>query len=118
MAAYRSQTVNNTEVKLLGSLFSKAMENEDNPRASLESQEKVLQEIISHGELDPFDSIDAGIPVLVMTRSRTKQASASPDIVDSLLPKPTFPLQPRLSKRSWTRTQLMKQWLKRKLRTM
>ena len=92
MAAYCSQTVNNTEVKLLGSLFSKAMENEDNPRASLESQEKALQEIISHGELDPFDSIDAGIPVLVMTRSRTKQASASPDIVDSLLPKPTFPL--------------------------
>ena len=92
MAAYCSQTVNDTEVKLLGSLFSKAMENEDNPRASLESQEKVLQEIISHGELDPFDSIDTGIPVLVMTRSRTKQASASPDIVDSSLPKPTFPL--------------------------
>ena len=40
MAAYCSQTVNDTEVKLLGSLFSKAMENEDNPRASLESQEK------------------------------------------------------------------------------
>ena len=55
MAAYCSQTVNDTEVKLLGSLFSKAMENEDNPRASLESQEKALQEIISHGELDPFD---------------------------------------------------------------
>ena len=32
MAAYCSQTVNDTEVKLLGSLFSKAMENEDNPR--------------------------------------------------------------------------------------
>ena len=92
MAAYCSQTVNDTEVKLLGSLFSKAMENEDNPRASLESQEKALLEIISHGKLDPFDSIDTGIPVLVMTRSRTKQASASPDIVDSLLLKPTFPL--------------------------
>ena len=92
MAAYCSQTVNDTEVKLLGSLFSKAMENEDNPRASLESQEKVLQEIISHGKLDPFDSIDTGIPILVMTRSRTKQTSASPNIVDSSLPKPTFPL--------------------------
>ena len=92
MAAYCSQTVNDTEVKLLGSLFSKAMENEDNPRASLESQEKALQEIISHGELDPFDSIDAGIPVLVMTRSRTKQASASPNIVDSSPPSPFPPL--------------------------
>ena len=92
MAAYRSQTVNDTEVKLLGSLFSKAMENEDNPRASLESQEKALQEIISHGELDPFDSIDTGIPVLVMTRSRTKQASASPNIVDSSPPSPSPPL--------------------------
>ena len=38
MAAYRSQTVNDTEVKLLGSLFSKAMENEDNPRASADSR--------------------------------------------------------------------------------
>ena len=57
MAAYCSQTMNDTEVKLLGSLFSKAMENEDNPRASLESQEKVLQEIISHGKycVPPFE---------------------------------------------------------------
>ena len=119
MAAYRSQTVNDTEVKLLGSLFSKAMENEDNPRASLESQEKALHfgEIISHGKLDLFDSIDAGIPVLVMTRSRTKKASASPNIVDSSPPSPSSPLTAaRLLRRNWTGTQLMKQWLARKLR--